>query len=78
MGILYKVQSGAYKNALNATIAAASVRSKIAKYLKKTGSKESISVAVISGGGWHRVQEGAFASKANAEKRKDLLRKAGV
>lgn len=78
MGILYKVQSGAYKNALNATIAAASVRSKIAKYLKKIGSKENISVAVISGGGWHRVQEGAFASKSNAEKRKDLLRKAGI
>lgn len=78
MGILYKVQSGAYKSVINATIAAASVRAKIAKYLKKTGSKENISVAVISGGGWHRVQEGAFASKANAEKRKDLLRKAGV
>lgn len=78
MGTLYKVQSGAYKSTLNATIAAASVRSKIAKYLKKIGSKESISVAVISGGGWHRVQEGAFASKANAEKRKDLLRKAGI
>lgn len=78
MSTLYKVQSGAYKSTINATIAAASVRSKIAKYLKKTGSKENISVAVISGGGWHRVQEGAFASKANAEKRKDLLRKAGV
>ena len=78
MGTLYKVQSGAYKSALNATIAAASVRSKIAKYLKKTGSKENISVAVISSGGWHKVQEGAFASKANAEKRKELLRKAGI
>ena len=55
MGTLYKVQSGAYKSALNATIAAASVRAKIAKYLKKIGSKENISVAVISGGGWHRV-----------------------
>ena len=78
MGILYKVQSGAYKNTLNATIAAASVRAKIAKYLKKIGSKETVSVAVISSGGWHKVQEGAFASKANAEKRKDLLRKAGI
>jgi beta-lactamase superfamily II metal-dependent hydrolase len=75
---LYKVQSGAYKNILNANIAAASVRSKIAKYLKKTKSKENISVAVISGGGWYRVQEGAFASKENAEKRKKLLRDAGV
>lgn len=78
MGIIYKVQSGAYKNAVNATVAAASVRSKIAKYLKKTGSKETVSVAVISSGGWHKVQEGAFESKTNAEKRKDLLRKAGV
>lgn len=78
MGTLYKVQSGAYRNTLNATIAAASVRAKIAKYLKKTGSKENISVAVISGGGWHKVQEGAFANKANAEKRKELLRKAGI
>lgn len=78
MGILYKVQSGAYKRALNATLAAASVRKKVEKYLKKIGSKETVSVAVISGGGWHRVQEGAFASKSNAEKRKDLLRKAGI
>lgn len=78
MGTLYKVQSGAYRNTLNATIAAASVRKKVEKYLKKTGSKENISVAVISSGGWHKVQEGAFASKANAEKRKDLLRKAGI
>lgn len=78
MSTLYKVQSGAYKNALNAAIAAVSVRTKIAKYLKKAGSKENVSVAVISGGGWHKVQEGAFASKANAEKRKELLRKAGV
>jgi len=78
MGTLYKVQSGAYKNALNATIAAASVRKKIEKYLKKHGIKETVSVAVISSGGWHKVQEGAFASKANAEKRKDLLRKAGI
>lgn len=78
MGTLYKVQSGAYRNTLNATIAAASVRKKAEKYLKKTGSKENISVAVISSGGWHKVQEGAFASKANAEKRKDLLRKAGI
>ena len=78
MGTLYKVQSGAYKSTVNATIAAASVRAKIAKYLKKTGSKETVSVAVISSGGWHKVQEGAFALKANAEKRKDLLRKAGV
>lgn len=78
MGILYKVQSGAYKSTLNATIAAASVRKKVEKYLKKIGSKETVSVAVISSGGWHKVQEGAFASKANAEKRKDLLRKAGI
>lgn len=78
MGILYKVQSGAYKSTLNATIAAASVRKKVEKYLKKIGSKETVSVAVISSGGWHKVQEGAFASKANAEKRKKLLRDAGV
>lgn len=70
MGILYKVQSGAYKNTVNATIAAVTVRKKIEKYLKKIGSKETVSVAVVSSGGWHKVQEGAFASKANAEKRK--------
>ena len=29
MGILYKVQSGAYKNTVNATIAAVTVRKKI-------------------------------------------------
>lgn len=78
MGILYKVQSGAYKSTLNAARAAASVRKKVEKYLKKIGSKETVSVAVISSGGWHKVQEGAFASKANAEKRKKLLRDAGV
>ena len=78
MGTLYKVQSGAYKNVVNATLAARSVRKKVEKYLKATGRKETVSVAVISSGGWHKVQEGAFASKANAEKRKDLLRKAGV
>lgn len=72
MAILYKVQSGAYKRALNATLAAASVR----KAIKK--AKIDISVAVIQSGGWYKVQEGAFSSKANAEKRKDLLRKAGV
>ena len=37
MGTLYKVQSGAYKSTVNATIAAASVRAKIAKYLKADG-----------------------------------------
>lgn len=78
MGILYKVQSGAYKSALNATVAAQSARKQIEKYLKKIGSKETVSVAVISSGGYHKVQEGAFASKANAEKRKDLLKKAGI
>ena len=78
MGILYKVQSGAYKNTVNATIAAVTVRKKIEKYLKKIGSKETVSVAVVSSGGWHKVQEGAFASKANAEKRKKLLRDAGI
>lgn len=72
MAILYKVQSGAYKHALNATIAAASVRRAIKK------AKLDISVAVIQSGGWYKVQEGAFSSKANAEKRKDLLRKAGI
>ena len=72
MAILYKVQSGAYKRAINATIAAASVR----KAIKK--AKIDISVAVIQSGGWYKVQAGAFSSKANAEKRKDLLRKAGV
>lgn len=72
MGILYKVQSGAYKNSVNATIAAASVR----KAIKKAGI--DISVAVIQSGGFYKVQEGAFTSKANAEKRKDLLRKAGI
>ena len=72
MAILYKVQSGAYKRAINATIAAASVR----KAIKK--AKIDISVAVIQSGGWYKVQEGAFTSKTNAEKRKDLLRKAGV
>lgn len=72
MAILYKVQSGAYKKSVNATIAAASVR----KAIKKAGI--DISVAVIQSGGWYKVQEGAFSSKANAEKRKDLLRKAGV
>ena len=72
MAILYKVQSGAYKRALNATLAAASVR----KAIKK--AKLDISVAVIQSGGWYKVQEGAFSSKANAEKRKDLLRKAGI
>ena len=78
MGILYKVQSGAYKNTLNATIAAAGVRKKVEKYLKKIGSKEKVSVAVVSSGGWHKVQEGAFASKASAEKRKALLREADI
>lgn len=78
MAILYKVQSGAYKRALNATLAAASVRKAVDKYVKKKGIKEKISVAVIQSGGYNKVQEGAFASKANAEKRKELLRKAGV
>lgn len=73
MAILYKVQSGAYKRAVNATIAATSVR----KAIKKAKIKD-VSVAVIQSGGYYKVQEGAFSSKANAEKRKDLLRKAGV
>lgn len=72
MAILYKVQSGAYKRSVNATIAAASVR----KAIKKAGI--DVSVAVIQSGGWYKVQEGAFSSKSNAKKRKDLLRKAGV
>lgn len=78
MATLYKVQSGAYKHAVNATLAAASVRKKIEKYIKKTGSKEKVSVAVINSGGYYKVQEGAFASKENAEKRKNLLRDADV
>lgn len=78
MAILYKVQTGAYKHAAGAALAAARVRKSVEKYLKKAGSKEKVSVAVISSGGWYKVQTGAFSSKTNAETRKDLLRKAGV
>lgn len=78
MATLYKVQSGAYKHAINATLAAASVRKKIEKYIKKTGKKEKVSVAVINSGGYYKVQEGAFESKENAEKRKEFLRDADV
>lgn len=78
MAILYKIQTGAYKHAAGAALAAASVRKAVDKYVKKAGIKDKISVAVIQSGGYYKVQEGAFASKANAEKRKDLLRKAGV
>lgn len=78
MAILYKVQTGAYKHAAGAALAAARVRKSVEKYLKKAGSKEKVSVAVISSGGWYKVQTGAFSSKTNAETRKGLLRKAGV
>ena len=78
MAILYKVQTGAYKHAAGAALAAARVRKSVEKYLKKAGSKEKVSIAVISSGGWYKVQTGAFSSKTNAEMRKDLLRKAGV
>lgn len=78
MAILYKVQTGAYKHAAGAALAAASVRKAVDKYVKKAGIKDKISVAVIQSGGYYKVQEGAFASKANAEKRKELLRKAGI
>ena len=78
MAILYKVQTGAYKHAAGAALAAAMVRKSIEKYVKKTGSKDKVSVAVIQSGGYYKVQEGAFASEENAEKRKNLLRKAGI
>ncbi|MDO5131459.1 MAG: MBL fold metallo-hydrolase [Eubacteriales bacterium] len=73
MAILYKVQTGAYKSAVRATVAAAGMRNA----LKKAGIKD-VSVAVINSGGYYKVQEGAFASKANAERRRDLIRSAGI
>lgn len=78
MAVLYKVQSGAYKSAVGAAAAAVLAKKKIEKYLKKTKSKEKVGVAVISSGGYYKVQEGAFASKENANKRRDLVRAAGV
>ena len=78
MSTLYKVQTGAYKNIVNATAAAVIARKKIEKYLKKKNSKEKVGVAVIQSGGYYKVQEGAFASKDNAVKRRDLVRAAGI
>ncbi|MBR3186861.1 MAG: MBL fold metallo-hydrolase [Lachnospiraceae bacterium] len=77
MAILYKVQTGAYKNRAGAIAASLVVEAGIKKYLKKKGLVEKVSVAVISSGGWHKVQVGAFSSKANAEKRLALVKAAG-
>ena len=77
MAILYKVQTGAYKHAAGALLAAARVRKGVEKYIKKTGSTEKVSVAVIQSGVYYKVQEGAFANKDNADRRRDLIRAAG-
>ena len=77
MAVLYKVQTGAYRNRAGAITASLIVESGIKKYLKNKGITEKVSVAVISSGGWHKVQVGAFASKANAEKRLALVKTAG-
>lgn len=77
MGKLYKVQTGAYRNRAGAIAASILVEKGIKKYLKKKGIAEKISVAVISSGGWHKVQVGAFTSKENAERRLAIVRAAG-
>lgn len=78
MAVLYKVQTGAYKSAAGAAVAALRVKNSVKKYLKKIGSKENVSVGVIHSGGYYKVQEGAFESKENAIRRRDLIRAAGV
>ena len=78
MATLYKVQTGAYKSAAGAAASALLVRKKIEKYLKKIKSSEKVSVAVVNSGGYYKVQEGAFSSKENAIRRRDLVRAAGV
>lgn len=77
MAVLYKVQTGAYKSRAGAIAASLVVENGIKKYLKKKGITEKISVAVISSGGWHKVQVGAFSTKANADKRLALVKAAG-
>lgn len=77
MATLYKVQTGAYKNRAGAIAASLVVENGIKKYLKKKGITEKVSVAVISSGGWHKVQVGAFSTKANADKRLALVKAAG-
>ena len=77
MAVLYKVQTGAYKSRAGAIAASLVVETGIKKYLKKKGITEKVSVAVISSGGWHKVQVGAFSTKANADKRLALVKAAG-
>ncbi len=77
MAVLYKVQTGAYKSRAGAIAASLVVENGIKKYLKKKGITEKVSVAVISSGGWHKVQVGAFSTKANADKRLALVKAAG-
>lgn len=78
MATLYKVQSGAFKSAVRAAAAAVLAKKKIEKYLEKEGIKEKVGVAVIHSDGYYKVQEGAFASKENAHKRRDLVRASGT
>lgn len=75
---LYKVQTGAYKNRAGAIAASLIVQAALEKYIKKHKLTEKVSVAVISSGGWHKVQCGAFALKENADKRLTLVRAAGI
>ena len=78
MAILYKVQTGAFKSSVRAAASATLVKAAIKKYLKKSGSMEDVSIAVIYSDGYYKVQEGAFSSKENAIRRRDLVRAAGV
>ena len=78
MAILYKVQTGAFKSSVRAAASATLVKAAIKKYLKKSGSKEDVSIAVIYSDGYYKVQEGAFSLKENAVRRRDLVRAAGV
>lgn len=74
---LYKVQTGAYRSRAHAVAASIVVENAIKKYLQKKKIIEKVSVAVISSGGWHKVQVGAFANRENAEQRLVLVKAAG-
>lgn len=75
---LYKVQTGAYRSRAHAVAASIVVENAIKKYLQKKKIIEKVSVAVISSGGWHKVQVGAFSSKKNAERRLAIVTAAGL
>lgn len=77
MGKLYKVQTGAYRSRARAIAASLVVETAIKQYLKKRDIAEKVTVAVISTGGWHKVQCGAFSVKANAQARLELVKAAG-